>query len=319
MFRAVLGALLVVCANVPAHAGGRVFVVSKGRTALQVYDADKGTMEFEVKAAGEPHVVAVSADGKHAYIGDAKGVKNTIQVIDVDQRTVSQTLNLSPYIQPHGLVLSHDNSKLYATCAPNRAVVEIDLAEMKVSRVFKFSVDSVENIAITPDEKLIFASSSFDGSLPVLDVAKGEMERMIMSGNNPEGLAVSPDGKELWVANRVSQTIAVIDIASRRRVAQLPCIGNPMQVYFNGDGSQVIVTLAVADRLAIFNRAKRAETTRFEVGDFPVCMAFGDTDKIGYVACSEGASVSVVDLAAHKVLRTFSCGAEPEGIAYSNK
>jgi YVTN family beta-propeller protein len=319
MFRAVLGALLVVCANVPAHAGGRVLVVSKGLTALQVYDADKGTMEFEVKGAGEPHVVAVSADGKHAYIGDAKGMKNTIQVVDLDQRSVAQTLNLAPYIQPHGLVLSHDGSKLYATCAPNRAVVEIDLASMKMTRAFKFSVDSVENIALTPDEKLIFASSSFDGSLPVIDVTKGEMERMIMSGNNPEGLAVSPDGKELWVANRVSQTIAVIDIPTRKRVAQLPCIGNPMQVYFNDDGSQVFITLAVADRIAVFNRAKRTETTRFEVGDFPVCMAFGDTDKIAYVACGEGASVSVVDLAAHKVLRKFSCGADPEGIAYTNK
>ena len=317
MLRAVLGALLVVCSNVPAHAGGRVLVVSKGRSALQVYDADKGTMDFEVKGAGEPHVVVVSADGKHAYIGDAKGVKNTIQVVDLDQRAVSQTLNLSPYIQPHGLVLSHDGSRLFATCAPNRAVVEIDLAAMKVTRTFKFAVDSVENIALTPDEKLIFASSSFDGSLPVIDVAKGEMERMIMSGNNPEGVAVSPDGKEVWVANRVSQTITVVDIPSRKRVAQLPCIGNPMQVYFSADGSQVFITLAVADRLAIFNRAKRTETTRFEVGDFPVCMAFGDTDKVAYVACGEGASVSVVDLAAHKVLRTFSCGPDPEGIAYT--
>lgn len=318
MFRAVLGALLVVCLNVPAHAG-RVLVVSKGRAALQVYDAEKGTMDFEVKGAGEPHVVVVSADGKHAYIGDAKGTKNTIQVVDLDQRAVSQTLNLAPYIQPHGLVLSHDGSKLFATCAPNRAVVEIDLAALKMTRAFKFAVDSVENIALTPDEKLIFASSSFDGSLPVIDVAKGEMERMIMSGNNPEGLAVSPDGKEVWVANRVSQTIAVVDIPSRKRVAQLPCIGNPMQVYFSADGSQAFITLAVADRIAIFNRAKRTETARFEVGDFPVCMAFGDTDKIAYVACGEGASVSVVDLAAHKVLRTFSCGADPEGIAYTNR
>ncbi len=319
MFRAVLGALLVVCMNIPAHAGGRVLVVSKGRAALQVYDADKGTMEFEVKGAGEPHVVVVSPDGKHAYIGDAKGEKNTIQVIDLDQRSIAQTLNLAPYVQPHGLVLAHDGSRLYATCAPNRAVVEVDLATMKITRAFKFMVDSVENIAITPDDKLVFASSSFDGTLPVLDVAKGEMERMIMSGNSPEGLAVTPDGKELWVANRVSQTIAVIDIAARRRVAQLQCIGNPMHVYFSADGSQAIVTLAVADRLAIFDRAKRTETTRFEVGDFPVCMTFGATDKIAYVACGEGASVSVVDLAAHKVLRTFSCGPDPEGIAYANK
>lgn len=319
MFRAVLAALLVVCSNVPAHAAGRVFVVSKGRSALQVYDADAGTMEFEVKGAGQPHVVVISPDGSKAYIGDAEGTKNTIQIIDLDKRAVAQTLSIAPYIRPHGLALNHEGTRLYATCAPNRAVIEIDLATGKVARAYKFTVDSVENLVLTPDEKLIFSSSSFDGTLPVLDVAKGELERMIISGNSPEGLAVSPDGKEVWVANRVSQTLAVIDVASRRRVSEIQCVGNPMHVYFTNDGSQVIVTLAVADRLAIFNRAKRAEIARFEVGDFPVEMAFGDTDKIAYVACGEGASVSVVDLAAHKVLRTFSVGADPEGIAYSNK
>jgi YVTN family beta-propeller protein len=318
MFRAVFGALLVICMNAPAHAGGHVFVVSKTRQALQVYNADAGTMDFEVRGTGDPHVVVVSPDGHHAYIGDAKGSKNTISVIDVDKHTVEHTLTLVPYIQPHGLALTHDGSTLYATCAPNRAIIKIDLASMKVTHAFKFLVDSVENLALTPDEKFIFATSSFDGTVPVLDVAKGEMERMIISGSSPEGLAVSPDGKELWVANRVSQTLAVMDIATRHRVAQIQCVGNPMHVYFTADGSQVVVTLAVADRLAIFDRAKRTEITRFEVGDFPVEMAFGDTDKIAYVSDGEGSDVAVVDLAARKVLRRFSVGGDPEGIAYSS-
>jgi YVTN family beta-propeller protein len=319
MFRAVFGALLVVCLHAPAHAAGRVFVVSKTQQALQVYDADTGKIEFEIKGTGDPHTVVVSPDGRHAYIGDAKGSKNTITVVDVDKHAIAQTLNLVPYIQPHGLVLNHDGSKLYATCAPNRAIVEIDIATMKVTRSFKFLVDTVENLALSPDEKYIFASSAFDGTVAFIDVAKGEMERMVMSGNSPEGLAVSPDGKELWVANRVSQTLAVIDIATHKRVAQIQCVGNPMHVYFTADGSQVIVTLAVGDRLAIFDRAKRTEITRFEVGDFPVEMAFGDTDKIAFVTNGEGNDVAVVDLVARKVLRRIPVGGDPEGIAYSNK
>lgn len=318
MFRAVFGVLLVVCLTVPAHAGGRVFVVSKARESLQVFNADDGKMLFEIRGTGGPHVVVVSPDGKYAYIGDAVGTKNTISVIDVEKQAVASTIKLPPFIQPHGLALTHDGSKLYATCAPNRAIVEIDPVVGKVTRHFGFMVDSVENLALTPDEKFIFATSSFDGTIPVIDLTKGEMERMIISGNGPEGVAVSPDGKEVWVANRVSQTLSVIDVAARRRVAQIQCVGNPMHVYFTHDGSQVIVTLAVADRLGIFDRAKRAELARFEVGDFPVQMAFGDTDKIAYVTNGEGADVSVVDLVGRKVVRRFPVGAQPEGIAYSN-
>jgi len=318
MFRAVFGALLVVCLNTPARAG-RVFVVSKAKQALEVYNADDGKLQFSIKGAGGPHVVALSPDGKHAYIGDTAGTKNTLTVIDVDKQAIEHTMSLAPYIQPHGLVLNHDGTRLYAACAPNRAVVEVDLTTLKVARKFQFYVDSVENLAITPDDKLIFASSAFDGTVPVLDVAKGEMERMILSGNGPEGITVSPDGKEVWVANRVSQTLSVIDIATRHRVALIQCVGNPMHIYFTHDSSQAIVTLAVGDRLAIFDRAKRAELARFEVGDFPVEMAFGDTDKIAYVANGEGSDVSVVDLPGHKVIRRFPCGAQPEGIAYSSQ
>jgi len=319
MFRAVFGGLLVLCLSAPAHAAGRVFVVSKAQKALEVYNADDGKLEFAIKGTGDPHVVAVSHDGRHAYIGDVAGTKNTITIVDVEKQAVEHTLKLPPFIQPHGLVLNHDGSKLYATCAPNRAIVEIDLAANKVTRHFDFYVDSVENLAITPDDKLIFATSSFDGTLPVIDVAKGTMERMIMSGNSPEGVSVTPDGKEVWVANRVSQTLAVIDVATRHRVALIQCIGNPMHIYFTNDGSQAIVTLAVGDRLGIFDRAKRAELARFEVGDFPVEMAFGDTDKIAYVANGEGGDVAVVDLTARKVIRRFAVGGEPEGIAYSSQ
>jgi YVTN family beta-propeller protein len=315
MFRAVFGALLVVCLNTPARAG-RVFVVSKAREALEVYNSEDGKLEFTIKGNGGPHVVALSPDGRHAYIADTK---NTITVIDVEKQAIEHTPPIVPSLLPHGLVLNHDGSKLYGTCAQNRAIAEIDLASMKVTRKFQFLVDNVENLAITPDDKFIYATSEIDGSVPVIDLTKGEMARMIMSGNSPEGITVTPDGKEVWVANRVSQTLAVIDVATHHRVSLVQCVGNPMHIYFTNDGSQAIVTLGVADRLAIFDRAKRVELARFEVGDFPIEMAFGDTDKIGYVTNGEGGDISVVDIPGHKVIRRIACGAQPEGIAYSGK
>jgi YVTN family beta-propeller protein len=318
MFRAVFGALLVLCANTSVHAAGRVFVVSKARGSVEAFNAETGKREFEVKGQGEPHTVTLSADGLQAYIGDAGGTKNTIQMIDLATQTIGWTMTTAPYIRPHGLVLSHDGSKLYATCAPNRTVIEVDLATRKLTRHFDFSVENVENLAITPDDKLIFASSTLDGTLVVLDLAKGEIERLIRSGRDPEGLAVSPDGKEVWAANSLQQTIAVIDVATRRRVAELKCLGSPAQVRFTSDSSRAIVVMRDAG-LAIFDRAKRVELKRFEVGNLPVELTLDDTDQIAYVVCTEGASVSVVDLAAHKVLRTFAVGANPEGIAYSSK
>jgi YVTN family beta-propeller protein len=318
MLRALLVALLTVCTGAPVRAAGRLFVVSKARQSLQVFDAGTGALEFEIKGAGDPHQVVVSADGRRAYIGDSKGMKNTISVVDVETRTIVEAFNIKPHIMPHGFALSRDGSKLYVTSAPSRSVLELQTSQpMKITHTFRFFSDSVENVALSPDDGLLFATSSFDGNVQVMELTKGEYERSIISGDGSEGLEVTPDGKELWVANRVAQTISVIDVATRKRVHTMPCVGNPMHVYFTPGGDQAVVTCAVGDRLALFDRAKRGEITRFEVGDFPLEMAFGEQE--AFVTCAVGNDVAVVDIPARKVLRRIGCGGDPEGIAYAPK
>jgi YVTN family beta-propeller protein len=319
MARVFFAACVALSIAAPADASGRLFVVSKARQAVEVYDADTGKLEFDVKGAGDPHQVVVSPDGRFAFTGDAKGFKNTITAIDVEKKAVAQTLNLSPaYLSPHGIGLSPDGSRLYATCAPNHAVIEMQLSPLKITRSFKVLADNTENLAITPDGTLLFATSSFDGNFAVIDLVKGEFTRSIKSGPGAEGVDVSPDGKEVWVANRVDQTISVVDIAARKRVANLQCVGNPMHVYFVPGSNEVVVTCAVADRLVLFDRAKRTEITRFEVGDFPIELAFGENGA-AYVTNALAGDVAVVDIAARKVLRRITVGGDPEGIAYSPK
>jgi YVTN family beta-propeller protein len=317
MFRAVTAALLAVLFAVQAQATGRLFVVSKGKRALEVYNPDTGQKEFEVVVQGALHEVALSPDGRFAYVGDYEGVKNTLTEIDVNARAISASLVLTPNFMPHGLVVTRDGSKLYATCAASHSLVEVALHPMKVNRAFKVFADNTDIIALSPDEKLLYASSSIEGNFAVIDLVKGDFERSILSGNGCEGIAVSPDGSEIWLANRVSQTLVVVDVASRRKVQAIPCVGNPMRIYFTPDGKQAVVTCAVAGRLAIFDRATRAETGRFVVGEFPVEIAFSGEGKPAYVTNAKANEVAVVDLATKSVLRRIPVGPDPEGVAYS--
>ena len=320
MMRVFSAALLAVCLATPAGASGRLFVVSKEKKALQVFDADTGALEFEVTGAGDPHQVVLTADGLRAYIADAKGTTNTISVVDVKKRAIVKSLDIKPYAMPHGLVLTRDGSKLYVTSGAARCVLEVTTSPLKVTRAYKFFFENVENVAMTPDEKLVFATSNNDGNAIVINPAKDpDIETSILTGYGAEGLAVTPDGTELWVANRAAQTITVIDIATRKRLQDIKCVGNPMHVYFTAGGSQVVVTCAVADRLVLIDRAKRTEITRFEVGDFPVQMAFGEKNGPVFVTCARANDVAVVDLAAQKVIRRIPCGGDPEGIAFAKK
>jgi YVTN family beta-propeller protein len=317
MFRLLAAAALAAFISTPA-AAGKVFVVSKEKKALQVFNAETGAPEFEITNLGDPHVVILSADGRLAYTADAKGSKNTISVVDVNKRAVVRSLDLKPYFSAHGLVLNRAGTKMYATSGPARAVLEIQLSPFKVARAYKFFFENVENIAIAPDGKHVFATSTSSGNAIAINPEKPEFEYSVLTGYGAEGLEVTPDGKELWVANKGSQTIAVVDLASQKRVKEIPCNGNPMQVYFPGAGDQAVVTLAGGDRLALIDRATRTEIARFEVGDFPVEAAFSKSGP-AFVRCERANDVAVVDLAARKVLRRIPCGGAPEGIAYSDR
>ncbi len=88
-----------------------------------------------------PHELAISPDHKTAYIpkyGDGIYADNpnpgqSIIIIDLESRKVSGTIDVSPYLAPHGLQV--DNSrKHYATVEMNRKMLVIDpITKTKVS------------------------------------------------------------------------------------------------------------------------------------------------------------------------------------------
>lgn len=315
MFRLIVAALALLLAAAPSLASGRLFVVSKQNRTLEVYDAATGKRLLEVPVEGEPHEVAVSPDGNFAYVADFEGIKNTLSVVDVAAGTVAAKVNMAPSYKPHGMDLTADGSRLYVTCEASRVVVEFDTAARKVLRRFPINEHATHILALSPDEKTVYAASSDAGNVALIDVAQGEVMRSVLSGKGCEGIAVAPDGREMWTSNRVSQTLAVIDLEARKRVQTLPCVGNPLRIQMTPDGATVVATCAVAGQLAVFDRAKRAETGRIDVGDFPIMVVFDRAGKTGYVTNARANDVAIVDMESRKVVRRIAVGPDPEGIA----
>jgi YVTN family beta-propeller protein len=315
MLRVITTVLVLILAAAPSLAGSRVFVVSKEKRALEVYDAQSGALQFAVVAPGEPHEVVLSHDGRLAYVADFEGRNNTLSVVDVEKRAIVQSIDMTPSYRPHGMALSRDGSKLYVTCEASKAVCEVDLHANQVARTFNVTEHTVHWLALSPDNKTVFASSRLGGNVSVIDLTTGERQRSVLSGKGCEGIAVSPDGSELWAANRRGQSVAVIDVAQFKRVETISCVGNPIRVYFTPDGGAVLATCAVAGRLTVFDRARRVETGRIPVGDSPIGLAFEKSGAHAYVTNALGNEVAVVDMNSRAVVRRFPVGADPEGIA----
>lgn len=77
-------------------------------------------------------------------------------------------------------------------------------------------VDAVRGVAISPDNKFVYASETFQNAVYVfsLDPATGQMFRVekiddVQNMTQPHGMTVSPDGKNVYVSGQESSSITV--------------------------------------------------------------------------------------------------------------
>jgi DNA-binding beta-propeller fold protein YncE len=95
-----------------------------------------------------PHDIAVSTDGRYAYIavmGTQQEPGHSVTVLDLRLRVVKTTIELNPYNRRHDLKVSRNGARLWATCAPSKAVIEIDTRSGRVIRDWKLDTPKSGN------------------------------------------------------------------------------------------------------------------------------------------------------------------------------
>ncbi len=317
MFRSLATAVALILAASPAFCTPRLLVISKENKTLEVFDGTTYEPQFTVKIPGAPHEVVVSPDGKFAYSSDYDGLDNTITIVDLDAREKVGSINVKPSYKPHSLAITRDGSTLYATCEASRAVVEVDLKARAVKRTFKLRDDLVHVLALSPDEKWIYATSQWNGTVSFIDLEKGELDLTRLSGKGCEGIAVTNDGKEIWTVNRVLQSLSVFDAAKREREMTIPCVGNPIRITFTPDSKTALVSCSLQNQIALVDRATRKELTRIEVGNYPIGIAVAPDGKRYFVTSGRGSDVVVVDAVKRQAIKHIPVGPNPEGVAYT--
>ncbi len=60
-------------------------------------------------------------------------------------------------------------------------------------------IQGVGSLALSPDEKLIYATSFEANALSVINVATGKIIQSITTGAHPDSLILSRDGTKAWV------------------------------------------------------------------------------------------------------------------------
>jgi cation/acetate symporter len=225
-----------------------------------------------------PGFVAVSPNGRHAYIANRKAAidvldttSNTViatipqpgrpylpavsrdgkrlfipnhdtaslSVIGTDTNSVIAEIHVAP--NPHGVTFSRDGSRAYTANHESNLVSVIDATTLEVLATIPVGT-SPHSIAVHPNLPLV-ANANYDaGTVSVIDTATDRVVATVPVGSHPQDITWAPDGRFAYVVNEGSNTVTVIDARTNQVTATIPVGSGPTSIAVLPNGRQAYVS-----------------------------------------------------------------------------
>ncbi|MFI1502288.1 YncE family protein [Streptomyces platensis] len=340
--------------STPAGSPGDLLaVVSQTGPTVTFFDAATHERLEVLPVPPQPHELCYDPDRRLLYCASTyrsgfynahQGRSHQITVIDVDTRSIVETLDTAPDHAPHGLALDRARGRLYASVEatdtePGGILVLDTRTHARLGRISTMA-PGPHWFALTPDGRYGYATNKEAPFVSVVDLARDEcIGRIPVTGS--EGLTIAPDGRHAYVAAPQADFTAppseptgihVIDTATHEIIRTLPTKGQVMPVHATSTGLLLAGELRAGATsggpldaqlpgvLTVFAADTHAPLGEVEVGRVPLTITSSPDGRLGYVSANLSSTVTVVDLttlsplATLEVDRTDMSGAH--GLAY---
>lgn len=149
-------------------------------------------------AKGAPKGVAVTPDGREAWASILNGPPS-IEIYDLKAMRKTGGIDIGKYGSVE-IIFNATGTRAYASQMETAKVFEIDTATRKVTRSFKTESAWTKVIALSPDEKTLYAANWSGNDVSIIDLQSGKLNRRIPTAQTPRGLWPTKDGRYLYVA-----------------------------------------------------------------------------------------------------------------------
>lgn len=315
MRNAWIAGLLLAVGLAPA---ATLLVVNK-EGSLAIVDAAAGKLLATVRTGEQPQEVAVSTEGKLAFVSNygAGEAGHTLSVIDIAARREIRRVDLAPLGRPHGLWAA--NGKCWFTAEGNQAIGRYDPATNRVDRIVGTGQGRTHMLLALPDESRIFTSNMDSNTISIIEpLGLGYWKQMAVAvGKGPEGFDLSPDGRQIWAANSGDGSISVVDVATRSVVHTFRVqTKRSNRLKFSPDGRLALITDVEAGELLVLERSTRKELKRLPLGRQPAGILITPDSARAYVAVTGDDNVAVINLGTLELIDRLRTGAGPDGMAW---
>ena len=161
-------------------------------------------------AKGAPKGVSVTPDGREAWATILNGPPS-IQIYDLKTMRLTDGINIGKYGAVE-VIFNRAGTRAYASQMETNKVFEIDTATRKVLREFDTESAWTKVIALSPDEKTLYAANWSGNDVSIIDLASGKLRERIPTAKTPRGLWPTADGNHLFVAGFDKGDLQRIDL-----------------------------------------------------------------------------------------------------------
>jgi len=307
----------------PATPSPALLVLNKNDATLSIIDPATGKSVGTVPTGEAPHEIAVSSDGKLAFVANygSQTPGNTISVIALASQRELRRFDVSPLRRPHGLYV-HEG-KLYFTAETNRVIGRYDPTTNQIDWLFGTGQAGTHMVRVNKDGSQIYTANIGGDSIGVMDRGANPLAwnvTVVPVGKGPEGFDVSPDGKELWAAHSRYGGLSIVDLATKK-VTQTVDVQTKRsnRLKFTPGGAHVLISDDEGGDLVIVETASKKVTKRVPLGQHPEGILIVPDGSRAYVALAGDNQLAVIDLKTFEITTRIPTGGNPDGMAWVPK
>ncbi len=302
-----------------AQGGPRLVVLNKQDATLVTVDPADGKVLGRVATGEAPHEVALSADGKTAFVSNygAQTPGNSISVIDLAAMKELRRVDVTPLGRPHGVFVA--DGKLYYTAEVNRIVARLDPATYRTDWLFGTGQTGTHMVWVAPDATRMYTCNIGGDSISLLERAQNGIwnSTAIPVGKGPEGFDLTPDGRELWAAHSRDGAVSIIDLAQKKVTGTIDLqTKRSNRLKFTPDGKLALVSDLDAGEVLVIDVPTRKVTKKVPLGRMVEGILIEPGGARAYVAVNGDNYVAVIDLKTLNVTDRIETGRGPDGMGW---